>query len=111
MMPTMKLPWVCKGLVTIWSPKASREVERPGERGWLGPGAAAANTAGPSAGQRAHLGPGQAKGGTKGGLSPPTLISSRLRVAGKAQLKHSSPDPAEHGIPQCGEWVHAMQAH
>lgn len=62
------------------------------------PGAAAANTAGPSAGQRAHLGPGQAKGGTKGGLFPATLISSQLRVARRAQLRHCSPDPAEHCI-------------
>lgn len=98
-MPTIKLPWVCKGLVTMWAPKASREVE---EKGLAVPGAAAADTAGPRAGQRAYLGPGQAKTGPKGGLSPATLISSRLRVAGGAQLNHCSPDPAEHCIiPQC----------
>lgn len=104
MMPTTKLPWVCKGPVTMWSPKASREVE---EKGLAVPGAAAADTAGPSAGQRAHLGPGQAKAGTKGGLSPPTLISSRLRVAREAQLNHCSPDPAEHCIiPRAAVGLH-----
>lgn len=101
MMPTGKPTWVCKGLVTMWSPEASREAQQPGERGWVAPGAAAADTTGTSAGQRAHPGPGQAKGGTEGGFSPPTLSSSRLRGAGKAQLNHCSPGSAEHCIPQC----------
>lgn len=72
--------WVCKGLVTMLSPKASREVEQPGERGWLVPGAAAADATGPSAGpagQTARLGArGKQREALRAGLLPPALRST-----------------------------------
>ena len=98
--------WVCKGLVTVLSPKASREAEQPGERDWLVPGAATADTADPGAGpagQTACLGAGgEQREALRAGLSP-LALGSTAGSGGPGRLglnKHAGQLHAGHGRPR-----------
>lgn len=91
-----KAPMVGKGLVTVCSPKASRAVEEKGLAG-----AASWSSCCQHCWSQcwAKSPPGtRASKGRHQGWALPTHAHQQPTQGGRAQLKHCSPDPAEHCI-------------